>query len=885
MLLVLAACLASAASSAEARGAPSDESDVLKATLKNGLRVVIVRDPLAPVVTTEVNYLAGSNEAPAGFPGMAHAQEHMMFRGSPGLSAGQLANISAAMGGDFNADTQQTVTQYFFTVPAEDLEVALRIEALRMAGVLDSEELWSEERPAIEQEVAQDLSNPQYTFYTQLLEALFKGTVYEHDALGTRESFDKTTGAMLKSFHDTWYAPNNAILVVAGDIDPRKALSLVDREFGAISSRTLPLRGPIELGPVSRQTLKLTTDLPYGLVVVSFRLPGTDSPDDAAAEVLSDVLSSQRGSLYALVPAGKALYAGFSNNSLPVAGVGSAVAAFPRGTDAEALLKEMEDILASDLKDGFPEPLVEAAKRHELAEFEFQRNSVSGLAQAWSTALALEGRQSPEDDVKAVEKVTVDDVNRVARQFLDPAHAVLAILTPQPSGGPVAARGFGGAESFAPKTAAAVELPSWAANALEHVRVPESTVHPVVHRFPNGLTLIVQPESISQTVSVYGAVRNEPALEVPRGQEGVDEVLGQLFSFGTSSLDRLAFQEALDEIGADESAGANFSLRTLPADFERGLALLADNLLHPALPEADFRTIRGQTAKAAAGVLQSPTYLADRALKKGLFPPHDPTLRQTTPASVSALTYGELQAYYRRVFRPDLTTIVVIGDIEPDEAERLVGAAFGSWHGEGRKPDTLLPRVPLNRSSAATVPNRSRVQDKVTLAETLGLVRSDPDYYPLELGNHVLGGAFYATRLYKDLRERGGLVYSVESAFEVSEKRGVYSVRFGCDPPNVAKARAIVVRDLEALQREPVTPAELHNAKAQALREIPLSESSVDGIGFGLLYRSQHDLPLDEPTRAAHRYAAMSAKDIQAAFAKWVRPRALVQVVEGPPAR
>jgi len=137
-----------------------NNEDAVRLTLRNGLRVVVVPDQLAPVVTTVVNYLVGSNEAPPGFPGMAHAQEHMMFRGSPVLSANQLAAISAAMGGQFDADTQQTVTQYFFTVPKKDIDVALHIESLRMQGVLDTDTLWDQERKAIEQEVAQDLSNP-----------------------------------------------------------------------------------------------------------------------------------------------------------------------------------------------------------------------------------------------------------------------------------------------------------------------------------------------------------------------------------------------------------------------------------------------------------------------------------------------------------------------------------------------------------------------------------------------------------------------------------------------------------------------------------------------------------------------------------------------------
>ena len=186
--MVLCSCAAFAAE------APP-EKDVTRATLPNGLRVIVVRNTLAPVITTIVNYRVGSDECPPGFPGTAHALEHMMFRGSPGLSADQLAGVTAGMGGDSNADTQQPITQYFFTVPAKDLDVALRIEALRMRALLPDKSLWDKERGAIEQEVAQDLSNPEYVLYMKLLEALFRDTPYAHDALGTRPSFDKTTSA------------------------------------------------------------------------------------------------------------------------------------------------------------------------------------------------------------------------------------------------------------------------------------------------------------------------------------------------------------------------------------------------------------------------------------------------------------------------------------------------------------------------------------------------------------------------------------------------------------------------------------------------------------------------------------------------------------------
>jgi zinc protease len=858
------------------------EEGVLRATLENGLRVVIVRSTLAPVVATMVNYLVGSDEAPEGFPGMAHAQEHMMFRGSPGLSANQLADIIAVMGGMFDADTQQTVTQYFFVVPSEDLDVALHIEAIRMRGVLDTEKLWAKERGAIEQEVAQDLSDPEFIFYTQLLASLFKGTPYAHSPLGTRPSFDKTTAAMLKKFHDTWYAPNNAILVIVGNVKPQEALAEVKRFFGDIPAKKLPDRPPVHLEPIKPETFHLKTDQSYGTVLLSFRMPGYDSPDYPASRVLADVLSNQRSNLFALVPEGKALYAGFSLETLPRAGLAYAMAAFPRGADSSALASEVQKILAEDLEKGFPADLVEAAKRVRLTKGELKRNSMYGLAMAWSEALAVQGRQSPEEELEAIQRVSPADVDRVARKYLDPNRAIVGILTPESSGKPVSSRSYGRPERFTPKETRPVELPDWAKQALERLSIPPSAVNPAVSVLPNGLRLIIQPESVSDTVSILGRLKNNPDLETPEGKEGVDQVLAQLFSYGTTTLDRLAFQKALDDIGARESAGTDFSLQVLASHFDRGAQLLAENMLRPALPEEAFKIIRNQTAAAAAGRLQSPEYLTKRAVHAALFPKNDPTLRQATPATVSSLSLQDVKDYYHKAFRPDLTTLVVIGKVTPAGAREVIEKYFGSWKAIGPRPNTLLPPVPPNQPSMTVVPDNSRVQDKVTLAETLGLNRSNPDYYALQLGNHVLGGAFYATRLYQDLREETGLVYYVSPSLDIGLTRSLYEISYGCDPQNVAAARAIIERDLREMLTTPVTPEELEQAKALLLREIPLSESSVDSIAEGLIYRATHDLPLDEPTLAARRYLKLTAEEVRKAFARWIRPGDLVQVTQGP---
>jgi zinc protease len=174
------------------------------------------------------------------------------------------------------------------------------------------------------------------------------------------------------------------------------------------------------------------------------------------------------------------------------------------------------------------------------------------------------------------------------------------------------------------------------------------------------------------------------------------------------------------------------------------------------------------------------------------------------------------------------------------------------------------------------------LQDNVTLSEQLGLNRYHPDYYAIELGNHVLGGGFYATRLYHDLRQVNGYVYNVDVHFDATRSRATYSITYASDPKNSSKARALAVRDLADMQSAEVTSSELQQAKALLLRQIRLRESSEDAVAGGLLARAQMDLPLDEPSRAARHYLDLTAAEVRAAFQKWLRPDGFVEVIRGP---
>ncbi len=230
---------------------------------------------------------------------------------------------------------------------------------------------------------------------------------------------------------------------------------------------------------------------------------------------------------------------------------------------------------------------------------------------------------------------------------------ITATLKPVPSGQPVSEKGVGGAEQLTSAPTNPVELPSWAASALAQLKVPADYITASDTTLPNGLRLIVKTDPISPTVSVVGSVKHTADLQTPPGQEGISSILEGLFSYGTQTLDRLAFQKALDDIAANESAGYSFSVKVLKDHFSRGVQLLAENELHPALPEQAFAVVKQQTSQFVVGNLQSPGYRTSRALTLALLPAGDPVLREETPATIANVTLDEVKRYHAATIRPD----------------------------------------------------------------------------------------------------------------------------------------------------------------------------------------------------------------------------------------
>ncbi|NNC24375.1 insulinase family protein [Salinisphaera sp. USBA-960] len=873
----------SSAASGDTKAA-THTSNTARATLDNGLQVVAVANHLAPAVTTVMNYHVGSRQAPSGFPGMAHAQEHMMFRGTAKLSAAQISAIAAGMGGRFNASTQDELTQYYFSVPSKYLDVALHLQAARMKSVANKPEAWHKERGAIKKEVGRDLSNPGYVAYKKLREQLFHGTPYSHDALGTKPSFDKTTASMLNKFHDTWYAPNNATLVIAGDIKPEHVIDQVRHLFSSIQKKKLPKRTDLQFSPVKTKPIRMKTDRGQGMAYLAFRTPGTsDQKRYASLKVLTKILNDPRGRLYSqLVATGQSLGTSFATRGMRDAGIGFAAASFAKGADSKALVKKLKNVLSTIAEQGVTEQQVTAAKRQIKTAAAAAEDSISGQAQRWSRTVAMHQYQSPQALIQRIDRVDVERVNQLAKKLLAENAHVLTVLTPGKSDDATASSGFGGKESFTPKHVGKVKLPSWAAKPLQSIQAPAPTVQPQTTTLDNGMKLVTITTASTQATHVYGQIRNNPALTAPEGQAGVDSVLSRLLDFGTETHDRRAYQAALNRIGASSSAGTSFSLTVLPRHFQKGLSLLAEKQLQPALPAKAFPIVQRQIASAVAGQNQSPGFLAKQALKEGLYPKNDPSLRHATPKSVKSLTQGDVTSYYHKVFRPDLTTLVVVSSLPPQKVKQAVTKQFGDWSAKGNPPTVALDPVPANKPHRAQVDDSAKSQDEVALAQTLDVANKSRARHALQLGEQVLTGSFYASRLYRELRAERGLVYTIGSNINLSPKRATLSFQFGAAPEHVEQADQIIRETLTNMAEEPINTEDLHRARAGLIRQIPLQAASASSIGNGILRRERLDLPLDAPYRAADDYLDIGAKTIQQAFKTYVRPNDLVRIVQGP---
>jgi zinc protease len=879
-----------------ARETATDDPDVSTAlpplhvrTLDNGLRVVAVEDHTAPVAEIEMWYRFGAADETAGKTGLAHALEHMMFRGTPTLSAGALDEWTAELGATINAQTGTETTHYEMQVPADRVEPALRIEADRMQHLALDPAAWDKERGAVLQEMAQDRSNPYFLLHERLLANLYPNSPLGRDALGEKSDVEHATVADLRAYYARWYVPNNATLVVAGDVTADAVFAQARQWFGAIPARPLPTTRIARPAPAHRVVVEEGADIPFAIIDLAYAIPPVAGAtrDEALRAMLGAVaLAGNQGTLKAALYESRLTLGYVLQPALDrdVAQV-HLMAIIAPGHTADEVRRVAEATLRDMTARGLPDGDVAAAKRAVLAQLVYARDSISTLASTYGSSYVFPGDPTPTESVRDVAAITRSEVFETLRTVFAAPNAV-GILDPTTNdeGKLKAPTDFssGRNETFGGRVPdGPIVEPDWLRADAARPLVLRSMVAPTRETLPNGLQLLIQRVPGNGTVFIAGAMQRSPMFDPP-GKTGTGAIASILLNAGSEHFPYDGLQQVGKRLGATLTYGANFAAHGFARDFPALLDALADDVRNPLLPADRFALLKAQMNTGLSRRVVDSTYRAQRAFLQALYPADDPALREMDAASLDAITLDDVQAYAKRYDRPDLTTVAVVGDIDPAAVRAAVIHAFGDWKVDGPRPVASLAALPLPAPQEKYIENGDAQDVTVELGQPAPK-RGDPDADAFLIADSLLDDASFASRLFQEVRQKRGLVYTVGTHYNFDDSRGTWTASFRAVPSKVDAADALILDQVKRLETEPVDTDELRRCETrQAAREI-LAEQATQTIASELLLIGVERLPTDYEETLAARYAAVSPADVQRAAKEYFHPDHWVEVRTGPP--
>lgn len=880
-LLLLLPCSLRAAATAQT--VVTAQTPVAQKTLSNGLKVLVVEDHAAPVIETDVWYRFGSLYETQGKTGLAHALEHMMFRGSQHISASGLDDIVARLGATMNAETTYDYTRFYFVMPADKLGVALGIESDRMRKALILQSEWNVERGAVLSELDGDATSPFFSLQSVVRAAAYPNSSEGSTPVGKRSDVAHARASDIAKYYHEWYHPNNATLVVTGDVRPSDVFALAERDFGSIPNRALPPHNTAHPVSASGKTADSPFPFPFEVLDLAYAIPGDTEPGEPAMSTLATLINNQRGPFYrSLVESNIALAVMANSDTQLRGGLMNIMIVLNPGQRADVAQSIFQNTMDQAIKSGFDTELVAAAKRSTIAERVLDSDSVSGLAGIVGYTYGIVGEKVSDEDER-IAALTPASITDAARTYLS-VPTVVGHLSPnaQPPKGSSQKVTSSATDNFSSRVpnGKIVEPPAIASS----IRTPtnaRSKLAPQRFTLPNGLNIIVQQRTDRPIVSVRGFIDSGANFE-PAGKAGVARLASDVANFGSLHYDFVAQRKAIDDLGAQINLGQTFSAKGLASDLEGMLQIVADGEEHPAFPERYFTQEKSQLANSIAQENSISGEAVNRAFLQLLLSAEDPALRFATRASVESVTRADVLDYTARYWRPDLTTIAIVGDVTPQRARNAVAHAFGDWQQIGPAPSTSEPPLPLPRTESSYV--GTQANDVFLQIGQAVMPRTSPDYYAFTLLNQILAGpGSFESRLMNEMRQKRGLVYSVGSHVDADRDRGDFVINLSAAPQNVVSAVKFVRAQLTRLQNTPVSTTELTEAKARLVSGALLAEEAPANEVVELENLVRFGLPLDYYATLNDRYARITPADIQRVAKKYLRPDALITIYAGPP--
>jgi zinc protease len=872
-LLCLLAPIAAAQSLPEGVARGPSMGGLTEYNLQNGLRVLLLPDPSLDTITVNVTYLVGSRHESYGERGMAHLLEHMLFKGTP-----RYANPKSEFlkrGARYNGTTSFDRTNYFETFPASDelLAFVLDLEADRMVNARVSREDLEAEMTVVRNEFEAGQNSPFALLRERMNAAAYLWHNYGRSVIGILSDIENVPIERLQAFYRHHYQPDNAVLVVAGKFDEARALAAIARTFGAIPrpGRKLQATYTVEPPQDGERTVTLRRVGEVQLANAMYHVPSGAHPDFVAVDVLTQILIAQpAGRLHkALVASGKAASVfGFERQTREPGSVyfGAAVRRdAPLEAARDALLATVEGFAANPVTD----EEVERARTKLKGDVEQLLTNARSVALALSEMVAIGDWRLLFLYRDRLDKVTRDDVQRVATAYLRPANRTLGLFHPTSQPERVAIPAAPDLAAQLKDFAAANEVA--AGEAFDPT--PENIEARVIRRqLPSGMKLALLPKKTrGGTVVAQLSLRwGDEASKT--GRNAACSMASAMLSRGTHNRTRGQLRDELDRLRANVSVGADgASIQTLRANLPAALALAAEMLREPAFPENEFEQAKRQALMGVDSQRTDPQSLASLSIGRHLhpYPPehweYTPTLEERADR-LKSVSLEDARRCHSEFFGASHSELAVVGDFDPEEVTRLAERLFGDW-----KSPRPYKRIPARYFDVQPMDHVIETPDKANAVFRAGLnlkLRDDhPDFPALVLGNYLLGGSSDA-RLARRIREKEGLSYSVGSWLTASsqDEAGEFGVYAIYAPQNRPRVEAAIKEELRRALEEGFGAQEFEDGRRALLHARKMARNSDAGLAGRLASYSVIDRTLAWDIAFEKRISALTPAEVRDAL-------------------
>jgi zinc protease len=854
--------------------------------LPNGLRVFAMPDANTANVSVQVWYNVGSKHDPVGRSGFAHLFEHIMFKSTRNMPAEFFDRMTEDVGGFNNASTNDDFTNYYEVVPANHLQRILWAEAERLGSLVVDPAVFDSERDVVKEELRQRVLASPYgrLLYLFLPQVSWSVHPYGRPGIGSIEELDAATVDDVRAFHATYYRPDNAVLVVAGNFDVAQFDAWVDQYFAPIARPNRPIPEVSAVEPQRAGPREFTTyapNVPLPAVMISYPQPDSSSADLPAMAVLDAILSRGDSSrLYqSLVYEQQIAAQTFTNFDVTQdAGAYSLFAIMSEGKSADegvaGLLAEVrrlrdEPVSAAELDEAKNEIVTETIQGRETA---------FGRAFELADSVIRYGDAAAADRVlAAIQATTVADVQRVARAILNDNQRVVVRYLPEESrrqgatGDTIATSSTIQANAL---TIARNDIPLFTLAPQNERVAPPAPAAPVAARIPptqertlaNGLRVIVATNEALPLVSAEVRVGYGSSAD-PRERIGVAGMTADLLMSGTATRGAADIARQIESLGAalDTGAGADSSaasLATRSDRVEQAFTVFSDVVQHPAFAEDELERVRQQALDGLSVALRQPGSISGFAMSRALFGT-GPYGGVASERSLGAITRDDAAAFHAAHWRPDAAVLVISGDVTAEEGFALAQRHFGSW----ARPATPAPAQP-DASVGAPAP-RTIVVDLPQTGQasvafgTLGVPRTAADYLPGLLATDVLGGG-YSSRLNAEIRIRRGLSYGAFAG--MSSRRAAAPIVASAQTRNDATVQVtnLMQAELNRMGDTLVPPAEINARKAALIGEFGRSVETTAGVAGEISALALFGLPLDRLSTYVSDVNAITADQVRA---------------------